>query len=457
MGATARWETDSGRDAAERLLLRGERFGIGGIRRLDLPGAWTAFDEEVRRVHARSYEPPRGDRIETRLCHPDGRIREAALGERNPPLPLVAIRCADWVPAVRERARRVLADALAARPGQTLVDLVPLVLRLGRREQGAWALELFETALRAEEPVLAPLWRPARPARWWRDARPALTMTGEVPDTVMAWLRRSGDLRVRRFAVRLTLDAGLFDVRELARRAAGEQDPLTSRLWAEAATAAMAADGPDDEAIDSLLGGHVPMVRACGVTALRRAGRAAEAGRYLTDRSGLVRACARWLVRQAGDDPYARCRELVEDPARVSAYAVAGFCECAGRADAPLLGALLGHPDGAVRAAAVAGLRLLDATPDDGVLLPMLDDPSASVTREVYRSLRDAACRLPTGLLAARAVPERPVHVRRAAFRLLRAQGGEAALRAAVTLGEDSDPGLRALAADTVRASRRRD
>ncbi|MFD6183908.1 HEAT repeat domain-containing protein [Streptomyces goshikiensis] len=445
MGAAVRAEIESGR-AAARALLGGARVGFGGVRLPDLPGAWTAFDEEVRRVHSRSYPPPPGDRLATRLCDPDGRVREAALRDPKAPLPLVAIRCADWVPAVRDLARQVLAGALAADPGRTLTGLVSLVLRLGRREQGGWALELFDTALRAEEPVLAPWARPARPARWGRPARPAHTLTGEVPDTVMAWLRRSGDLPVRRYAARLTLDSGLFGVRELARRAAVESDPLTSRLWAEAAMTAMAADGPDDEAIDALLGGHVPMVRACGVTALRGAGRAAEAARHLTDRSALVRACARWAVTKAGGDPYALCRELVEDPARVFPYAVTGFSECAGRADAPLLRALLDHPAGAVRAAALAGLRRVAGPVDVERLLPLLDDPSASVVREAALCLLPAAVRLDASPLEARVGADRPAHTRRAAFRLLRAGGGAPALRASRALAGDPDPALRALA-----------
>ncbi|MFK0048400.1 hypothetical protein ACIQU4_30770 [Streptomyces sp. NPDC090741] len=57
---------------------------------------------------------------------------------------------------------------------------------------------------------------------------------------------------------------------EPARRAGEEQrDPATARLWGEAAPAAMAGDGPDDEAIDALLRGHLPLVRAGGAIGLR--------------------------------------------------------------------------------------------------------------------------------------------------------------------------------------------
>ncbi|MFD9358657.1 hypothetical protein [Streptomyces sp. NPDC060031] len=392
------------------------------------PAAWTAFDQEVR-----GSGQPLGNHIALRLCHPDGRIRASALGAPHPPLPLVAIRTADWAPPVRERARRVLDRALAADPAGTLPALTPLVLRLGRREHGAWALERIESLLRRGE------------------------------DGALDELLGSEDLPTRRFAARLSLERGAFGVRELARRAAAEHDPVTSRLWTDAALAAMAADGPDDAAVDALLGGHGPMVRAAGVTALRRAGRAAQAVEYLTDRSGMVRACARWLVRQDGGDPYAHYRELVTDPARVSPYAVAGFCECAGPADAPLLRALLGHGADApllrallghgadaVRAAAVAGLSL-DGACDPDLLLPLLDDPSACVAREVARALTPVAGRLPCDPLLARIAPERPLHTRRAAYRLLCAQSAMGELRASVELLTDGDPILRRKAAQRIR------
>ncbi|MEU9235432.1 hypothetical protein [Streptomyces subrutilus] len=452
MGAETQRLIEEGRAAAADLM-RGGRPGLGGVRRPVLPLSWIAFDAEIRRGHSPWHPAPRAtDRVEVRLCHPDGRIREAALAAPRPPMPLVVIRCADWAPAVRQRARRVLSAALAAGTAHTLIDLTPLVLRLAGRERGVWARDLFEGALRAG-PVPAPWWRPARPGQWWRPARAARTVTGEEPDTVLAWLRRSADLPTRRFATRVTLDAGLFGVRELARRAGAERDPATALLWADAALAALAADGPDDRAVDSLLHGHVPMVRAGGVTALRRAGRAAEAADHLADRSGLVRACARWLVRQAGGDPYPLCRALVEDPARVTPYAVTGFAECARRADAPLLRALLERPgrDAAVRAAAVAGLRTLDAD-DTDLLRPLLDDPSPAVAREASLGLARVAGQLPAEWLAARLAPGLPPHTRRAAYRVLHARGGIDALRASVELLTDPDPGLRRVAAQRLQS-----
>ncbi|MEU7555785.1 hypothetical protein AB0B01_26225 [Streptomyces sp. NPDC044571] len=419
MSAGTRRQAEEGR-AAAAALLQGDRRGAG-LPSHAAPAAWTAFDQEVRRIHSSTHGEPFGSgAAAVRLCHPDGRIRAAALNTPRPPLALVAIRCTDWVPAVRERARQVLGEALAADPARTVVRLTPLVLHLSGREQGGWARERFEAALRADEPVLA-------------------------------WLRRCDDVPTRRFAVGITLDAGRFGVQELARRAANEPDPVTARLWTQAALRALATDGPDDAAVDTLLGARGTWVRAAGVTALRGADRAAEAVDYLADRSGTVRACARWLTRQDGSDPHPHCLGLVADPARVGPYAVAGLAEHGSRADVPLLRTLLDHPRDAVRAAALAGIRQLDASLEDELLLALLEDPSPSVAREASLGLRPVAGRLDPARLGTLIAAERPAHVRRAAFRLLRARGGIDELRASVALLVDADPALRQLAEAGVR------
>lgn len=450
MGTSARQDAERGRAAAAALL---DKAGAPVAARLagTGPEAWTAFDEEVRNLTASSWPPPRSGRIEARLCDRDGRVREAALstlsaGQHAPPQ-LVLIRCTDWVPQVRERARRVLAGIVARDPVAALVDLSPLIVRLGRREHGAWAVEQLEAALSGRHAPVTAGWHPGQPSATWSWK----ALTGEQCADALARLGDRADLPTRRFAARLTVAAGRTGVRDLALRAARELDPATARLWTDAALRALAEDGPDGAAVDALLTGRLPMVRASGVTALRGAGRAQEASRYLADRSGLVRACARWLLARGGGDPYAHCLALVTDSEELSPYAVAGFSECAKRADAPLLRSLLGHPAGAVRAAALAGLRRLDASTDDAALMPLLDDPWPAVAREAATALAPAALRLDLHHLSERIGPERPAHVRRAAFRLLRARGGIHELRASVALTADPDPKLRARARETVR------
>ncbi|GGT17505.1 MULTISPECIES: HEAT repeat domain-containing protein [Streptomyces] len=486
-------EAGKGR-AAARALLRGTPPSTGGLLQSAGPDTWIAFDEEIRRhgplpeAASATFRARLSARlgllrpetpVEVLLCHPDGRVREAALGTPQPPPELVVIRCADWAAAVREPARRLLAGTLADAPAATLLALTPLVLRLAGREQGAWALALFEAALRTDPPLPAAT-APRDPAT--EPAPPA-----DHPSTVLARLSGSADLPTRRYATRLTLGTPLLrdrlTVRDLARLAAAERDPANAAVWTDATLAALAEARPDssgddaggrdgaaegaaerdgaaarDEAVDLLIGSPLPSVRAAGITALRRAGRTAEGVSHLADPSPLVRACARWLTARDGGDPHEHYRRLAADPSGCSAHAVAGLAEGGRTEDVPLLRSLVDHPSGAVRAAAVAGLRRLGADPDRTALLALLDDPSPAVAREATRSLRTVAEDLDTGHLLSRCTPKQPLHTRRAAFRLLQVQGGTAARQAAESLSSDWNPALRraALAASRFYASAER-
>ncbi|MCX0242875.1 HEAT repeat domain-containing protein [Streptomyces drozdowiczii] len=325
------------------------------------------------------------------LCHPSGRIREAALDRvsRYPDLlPLLVVRCADWAAPVRERARALLAEA----PAAGLVARAELVLLLGRRERGGFAVELLGRALR------------------------------EGPTEHLRPLLESADRATLRFAHRVAVQRGLVPPLRLARIAARSGDAVLQDLCAEAAVAAVRGTGRDDGVLDLLLTGRSGRVRAAGVTALRRAGRYEEARAHLTDRSGVVRACARYVVRQGGTDPLPLYRELCTREA-VAPGAAAGLGECGDRkADADTLWALVRHPDPAVRAQAVNGLRALDAVRREG-LMPLLDDPSSAVVRAATRALLPHAAEFPVAWLRGRDSPESRRAVRVGARRLLRAAG----------------------------------
>ncbi|MFD3439312.1 hypothetical protein ACFWU3_17585 [Streptomyces sp. NPDC058685] len=406
-------DVSAGQRAAARLA--------GGARPADAwngedPAAWLALDLGVRSSGRNGYgtDDAAHARPEIALCHGDGRRRRAALVEAagdTALLPLVAIRCADWAEPVRETARDLLSAALACDPGTVLRTLTPLVLRLGGREQGRWARDRFEEALRGQ------------------------------PYAVTARLLESGDRATRRLAAGILLDAHALGAVELAGRAAVERDTALAGRWADAAVATMdAAD--HDEVVAVLLGSRLPSVRSAGVTSLHRTGRGADAASWLTDRSGLVRACARWALRQSGTDPHAVYRGLCADPATVTPGAAIGLAECGDNADADPLTTLARHPDGAVRARALAGLRLLDATRTQ-LMRDLLDDPHPGVVREASLALLPSAGTLPEAWLRERLAPGRARASRIAAFRLLSAQGGTAALRAAVDLLADEDATLR--------------
>lgn len=382
---------------------------------------WLAFDADVRELHDRPWLLPRPaeeperpaptllDRLRGRrgsraappasppspppaiaLCHPDGRVREAALDavRAAPELrPLLVVRCADWVAPVREKARALLAEL----PGDALFPPAELILRLSRRERGDFARTLLEDALRAG-PAAEVLALTARP-----------------------------DRATYRLAYRIAVERGLLTPLELAATAATCGDVTLQDLCAEAAVRPGATAGPDAATVlDRLLAARAPRVRAAGVTALRRAGRHGDAELFLVDRSGVVRACARYVLRQGGVDPLPVYRGLCADPAAHPA-AAAGLGECGDRAtDAETLWVLLGHPLPSVRVHAISGLRALDAG-ERARLTPLLDDPVPAVVRAATRALLPDAAGIPESLLRERSAPERPGAVRVAADRLLRA------------------------------------
>ncbi|MFF5299807.1 hypothetical protein ACFY5F_10615 [Streptomyces sp. NPDC013161] len=381
------------------------------------PLAWLRLDEALRRE---SYAPSGlvASRLAIELCHRDGRIREAALEQvAGDPglLPLLVVRCGDWVGQVRERARELLAEALDM---DTVVALAPLILLFGRRGRGAFAIGLLDDVLRrASREQLAPL------------------LTG-------------ADRVVRRHAHRLAVEEGLLSPAELARAAARDPDTVVQILCADAALAAVVKTGDYDGVLAPLLGARSPRARATGVTALRAAGLPERAEGFLGDRSGVVRACARYVVRQGGGDPLALyrawCREAEPVPG-----AVIGLAECGERRDAALLWPLVSHPAAAVRARALGGLRTLDVV-DVRRMLPLLDDPAPGVVREATLALLPSADLVPDEWLTER-LADGPRAMRVGAFRLLDARGGIVRLRAAVTVLDDPDERLRAWGAQVVQ------
>ncbi|MET7678441.1 hypothetical protein ABZX94_27175 [Streptomyces seoulensis] len=384
------------------------------------PAEWLELDWRARADW--SPEQQGGQRTPlSALCHRDGRVRHRALTEvaAHPELfPLVVVRCADWAEPVRDRARAVLAEILDA---ETAVALAPMILRVADRYRGDHALSLLDGVLR------------------------------RAPRERLAPLLASGDRAVRRYAYRMAVEEGSLSPVELARAAAEDDDAVIQGRCAEAAV----AGGADAEALEILLGGRNPQARSAGVTALRRSGHPERAVDFLADRSALVRACARYVVRQHGIDPLPWYRARCADPA-VEPGAAIGLAECGGRTDAPLLWALLEHPAPGVRARAVAGLRALDVT-DVRRLRPLLDDPAPGVVGEATLALLPSAGRLPEEWLLSRLDAGRPRWERVSAWRLLDAQGDLVRLRAAVALLDDADVRLRAWAGHAVLRVRRRE
>ncbi|WP_336111972.1 hypothetical protein [Streptomyces sp. PTD9-10] len=411
------------------------------------PSAWLGLDEQVRAEEwyfppyvAPAWEETAGGRSLTAalraggpltegqlalaLCHRDGRIRHRALGRvAGFPalLPLVAVRCTDWAQPVRDRARERFAEALDA---EAAARLAPLVRRLADRHRGDFALGLLGEVLR------------------------------QAPGERLAPLLVSPDRAVRRFAYRLSVEEGLLSPAELARAAARDDDAVVQSLCADAALAAV-GEADAEEVLGALLGARSPRARSAGVTALRRLERPGPAVGFLADRSALVRACARYVVRQNGTDPLPWYRDRCADPGdpALPPGAAIGLAECGTHADAALLWPLLDHPVPGVRARAVAGLRTLDVT-DLPRMRRLLDDPAPGVVGEATLALLPSAGLLPEPWLAERLAAGRPRWVRVSAYRLLDARGGVVRLRAAVALLGDTDERLRTRAELAVRRTR---
>ncbi|MFF9344166.1 hypothetical protein ACF1CG_30990 [Streptomyces sp. NPDC014773] len=373
----------------------------------DPPGAWTRYDRAAREgggaggLRAASWEE-----------------RLAALDGTDRPLPLVALRCADRVEPVRERARALLREALDGAAPAEVVAVAGVALAAAGRRHGGWGRELVAERLahaRVREALLS-----------------------------------AADPATRRFAHRTALDAGLLPAGRAAWAATWDPDRRVRAMCL-----AVVADAPDarEADLDALLASKWPDARAAAVDALGATGRGAAAERFLADRSRAVRTAAREAVRTSGGRPADWCRARCAEAERWP-YAPLGLAECAERTDGDtaLLRELTAHPTARVRASAVAGLRLLD--PEGWrTVLPLLDDPSAAVVRETGKTLVENAHRVPVEALAARTAPGRSYLQRSHALRVLAESYRTEAFVELMRMLDDPHPTLRSRAA--LAASRR--
>ncbi|MFD4376911.1 hypothetical protein [Streptomyces sp. NPDC058486] len=382
------------------------------------------WDEQAGDGGAPSWQrPPRPSELALGLCHADARVRAAALDAAGPaaPLPLLLLRCADGDGPVRDRARAAFARALDTTDDDTVRSLAALALRVGGRRYGRWGRDavLARTGgvpedavreLRASEDLgrwdarKAGIRAGAEAGLLDEDALYDIALNARDPSERLEALRgalgtrRDGAARrrflgflevcegseVRVLALRYAVDAGLPSPDDLTGLALGHRDRHVRRLAAR-----VLADPPGAGPVpDPLLSAPDNAVRGAAVARLRAAGRADALVPHLADPSPWVRGLARRGLREAGGDPRARLRALCADPTAVTPPAVSGLAEERDPADAPLLLALTRHADGAVRARALGGLRLLGALEDAG-LPPYADDPDPRVGAVVLRALRD--------------------------------------------------------------------
>lgn len=347
--------------------------------------------------------------------HPTGYVREAAvarLGEVDDPAAIqaLALRAADWVPQVRERARAALVQPVSSSV-ESLISIGPLAVLFADREQGAWLFaHLEESAARLDDSGL----RHLLTARDWRLRRVAYLIA----------------LRDRRLGRVELMDAAAHDGDLVIRVQCADQ----------AIRDAVATDQVTE--VRSLADSGTAAVRAAAVSALARAGRVDVAQTALEDRNPMVREIAQAAVRRAGADPAQRYRDLVSATNPPDPAAVAGLGETGTKTDAALIGLSLQHPVPRGRVEAVRALRRLSSV-DLSTLVGMIDDPSPAVTRQVVATLAPYAGDIDAERLGVLLAEKQDPHVRIAAYRLLRARGLWTRLLTDLELYDDPDDDLR--------------
>lgn len=386
------------------------------------PRTWLALDVSTRR--SLWYTPEWAKDAARRLanspgpldlllaaCHPNGFVRESAVAslDERTALPVLALRAADWVPQVRDRARQVCREYLDHSPSDAITFLAPVAFALRARQMGGWLADTVENLLR------------------------------DGPPEAMTAALATKHSRIRRSAYSIALQSGRLDAEQMLRAATTDPDLPIRIMCAQAAIRA----GGDPR---RLLHSATAAIRAEAVQFLGEAGPALAA---LPDRSALVRATAQAIVRRSGTDPATRYRALLADTPP-SPSVIAGLGETGTQSDVSLLLPWLAHPTSRGRAETVRALRRRGYTSPE-VLLPLLADPVSSVTRQVTLSLLDQAGSLDVQSLQPLLDQSQPRHVRAAACRLLRAHDTWTRISVDLQLLQDPDPAVRADARDDIR------
>ncbi|MGI5415832.1 HEAT repeat domain-containing protein [Actinomadura luteofluorescens] len=339
---------------------------------------------------------PRDERL-SRLaaaCSPDGRRRESAVadpatGADEVLLPAVVLRAADWVPQVRETARRSLSAALQSADTAALVAAAGVAMAIASWERGGHALEAVARALCA------------------------------APDEVLAAARGQQDAGVRRLAYRSWLASGRSRHEEVMRAALSEHDAACQRQCVEWLVSDALRYRRVD-ALERLLGEGGARAGIAALTALVELGRPEAGVAHLAGRSAMMRATAQWAARRAGHDPAAIYRDaLASDraPGRVRAL-VAGLGECGTRQDVDVPLPFLEDPSPRVRAEAVRAVRRLGGPA--AAIAGMLADPAPVVVRAVKRALRGEPDAVSASRLWSLLAADSPPHVRLGAYEQLR-------------------------------------
>lgn len=384
----------AGREPSDEVLamlsVAGAKTWIGLDRALRTPA--VTYGAETTRAKAGL---PADERLSCLVaaCSRDGRRRESAvasLAMRTDGLllPVLVVRTADWVPEVRERARRSLAAALRSAETPALLA-AGVAVAIGSWARGGHAVDAVAGTLRT------------------------------APDEVLASARDHQDLGVRRLAYRLWLESGRSRHEEVMHAALREHDEVCRLQCAKWLVAEAVRDRRVD-VLERLLERGVAKVGIEALTALVKLGRPEAGMAHLADRSAMMRATAQWAVCRADRNPAEIHRiALAADPSAGQARAlVAGLGECGTHQDLEVLLPFLEHPSPRVRAEAVRAVRRLGGSLTR--IAGMLADPAPVVVRAVKQALRSEPDAVPAERLWELLAADAPPHVRLGAYEQLR-------------------------------------
>lgn len=327
--------------------------------------------------------------------HPDGHVREATtarLSEIDDPhvAAALALRCVDWVPQVRDRARHAFERRLNNDVVCTFKSAGEVALLASRRQAGGWLANVVEAQLRS-------------------------ATDDQIDDLV-----RAPSPLLRRAARAVAVGQGRLDLNELLAMTKRERD-LPSRLISGRAAIEIATHAGDVATLRNLATDNAVQLRQAALQALDSLGHEDEAAKSLFDRAGSVRTVAQYLVRSHGRDPAVLYREDVATTS-LSPWTIAGIGETGTSEDRVLIEPALADPRPRVRAEAIRALRRLNAV-DPGHILPFLADPSPAVAKQASTALLPHARAIDERQLSGTLGADQPTHARRGAYRLLRASG----------------------------------
>ena len=353
--------------------------------------------------------------------HRSGYVREAALRRLaetrdGNELPYLFLRLNDWVAEIRRFAEQEVAERLQPKSAPSLVQLLPLVGRLGR-----WSRAAHDIGSRIDRVLSAP------------ESRRALL--GGL---------RSDDVGVRRRVARLLIEARDQSLLAILETALHDKDVLV-RAWA-AAAAREALDGQDlRDALEQI--GRNRSARVRREALIGWISRFPEESHdrlvsALLDRVAAVRGLAQFELGRRGFDVVRFYRSEIEK--RPSLGPIVGLAEVGSSRDAYLIEPLIRAADEQTRKAAVHAIDRLGGDKRASLLVSALRDPAPAVSNAARRTL----VRKPqdvdfSAVLSTFREDGRP-YVRQNSFRVLTTASKWAWLRYSLMAASDKDRELRA-------------